>query len=66
MAMQHWLWGAAGAAALLAILAGVAEARRNRRRDLDRTGWAPWRGIQVAAFFAVLLFALLAVKASPG
>jgi hypothetical protein len=62
---QQWLSGTAGAAALLAILAGIAESRRNRRRNLDRTGWVPWRGIQAAAFFAVLLFAVLAVKASP-
>jgi hypothetical protein len=63
MTAPQWLWGAAGAAALLAAGAGVAEARRIRRRDLDRTGWVPWRGLQVAAFFAVLLFAVLAWKA---
>ena len=28
-----------------------------------RTGWVPWRGIQVAAFFAMLLFTMLALKA---
>ena len=63
MTAREWLCGAAGAAALLAIAAGIAEARRNRRRDLDRTGWVPWRGLQVTAFFAVLLFAILAWKA---
>lgn len=63
MTAREWLWGAAGAAAALALLAGVAESRRNRRRDLDRTGWVPWRGLQAAAFFAVLLLAILAWKA---
>ena len=63
MTARDWLWGAAGAAALLALVAGVAESRRIRRRDLDRTGWVPWRGLQVAAFFAVLLLAILAWKA---
>jgi hypothetical protein len=63
MTVREWLWGAAGAAALLAIGAGIAEARRSRRRDLDKTGWVPWRGLQVAAFFAVLLFAILGWKA---
>jgi hypothetical protein len=63
MTAQQWLWGAAGAAAVLTIAAGIGESRRIRRHDLDRTGWVPWRGIQVAAFFAVVLLAILAWKA---
>lgn len=63
MTTPQWLWGAAGTAAALALVAGVAESRRGRRRDLDRTGWVPWREIQVAAFFAALLLAILAWKA---
>ena len=63
MTAREWLSGVAGAAAMLAIVAGIAESRRNRREDLDRTGWVPWRGVQVAAFFAVLLFAIFAWKA---
>jgi len=62
MTVRAWLWGAAGMAALLAVAAGIAEARRNRRRDLDETGWVPWRGLQVAGFFALLLFSILAFK----
>ena len=62
MTAREWLWGAAGMAALLALVAGLADSRRHRRRDLDRTGWVPWRGLQVAAFFAVLLLAILAWK----
>ncbi|MEA3031473.1 MAG: hypothetical protein QOG13_2798 [Sphingomonadales bacterium] len=63
MTVQHWIWGADGAALALALAAGVAESRRVRRHDLDRTGWVPWRGIQVAALFAALALAILAVKA---
>ena len=63
MTTQGWIWGADGAALALAVFAGVAEARRNKRRDLDRTGWVPWRGVQVAALFAVLVLAILAFKA---
>jgi len=63
MTAREWLWGAAGAAALLAAVAAIAESRRSRRRDLDRTGWVPWRGLQVGAFFATVLFAILAWKA---
>ena len=62
MTARVWLWSAAGAAALLAILAGLAESRRQRRRELDAPGWVPWRGIQAVAFFAILAFAVLAFK----
>jgi hypothetical protein len=64
MTTQDWFWGADGAALALLVFAGVAESRRNRRRDLDNTGWVPWRGIQAAAFFAVLALTILALKAS--
>lgn len=62
MTTQAWMWAAAGAALGIVLLAGLAEWRRGRRRDLDSAGWAPWRGIQVAGFFAALLFAILAVR----
>jgi len=62
MTTQHWLWGADGAALALAVVAGVAESRRNRRHSLDRPGWVPWRGLQALAFFAVLAFTILALK----
>jgi hypothetical protein len=62
MSFQGWMWGADAAAFFLVVLAGLAEARRGRRLDLDRAGWVPWRGIQVAGFFAMVLFAVLAWK----
>lgn len=48
-----------GAALAFAVISGFLEWRRNRRRNLDDPGWVPWRGIQVAAFFAALVFAVL-------
>lgn len=64
MTIQHWLWTGAGAALALAVLAGAAEWRRtHRRRAIDAVGWVPWRGVQVAALFAVLAFVILALKA---
>jgi hypothetical protein len=63
MTTQTWLWGADGAARALAVVAGVAESRRHRRHRLDRPGWVPWRGLQMAAFFAVLGLSVLALKA---
>ena len=62
MTRQALLWSAAGAALALAVIAGVAESRRQRRRSLDRPGWVPWRGLQVAAFFAAVVLAVLALR----
>jgi len=63
MTTRYWLWAAAGAAFALAIVAGFAESRRLRRSSLDQHGWVPWRGLQVAALFALLVLIILAVKA---
>ena len=60
---QTWLWGADGAALALVIVAGVADYRRHHRRDIDAHGWAPWRGLQVAGFFALIILTTLAVHA---
>ncbi|HYJ51948.1 MAG TPA: hypothetical protein VEW04_02145 [Allosphingosinicella sp.] len=62
MTAQQWLWGADGAALALVLVAGVAESRRSRRRTLDAPGWVPWRGLQVAGFFALIAFTILALK----
>ena len=62
MTIQAGLWTGTGAALALAVVAGVADWRRNRRRVLDDAGWVPWRGIQVAAFFAAVAFTLFAVN----
>jgi hypothetical protein len=64
MMAQHGLMTAGAAALAVTIAAGVADWRRtHRRRDLDNPGWVPWRGIQVFGFFAVLLLAILWMKA---
>lgn len=63
MTARDWLWGADGAALALVVIAGLAEWRRGHRRDLDNPGWVPWRGIQVAGFFALLLLTVLALSA---
>lgn len=63
MTIQGWMWSADAAAVALVVLAGLADARRGRRRELDRIGWVPWRGLQVAGFFAILLFTILAFRA---
>jgi hypothetical protein len=64
MTTQEWIWGADAALLAVAVLAGVADWRRARRRDLDNPGWVPWRGVQATALFAFLLLTIvLALKA---
>ena len=60
---QNTLYAGAGASLVLAIVAGLLESRRNRRRDVDAAGWVPWRGLQVLAFFAALAFFIFALHA---
>ncbi len=63
MTTQSWLWSADGAALAVVLVAGLAEWRRSRRRNLANPGWMPWRGIQVAGLFAMLVLTVLAVRA---
>ena len=63
MTTQAWMWTADGAALAVVLIAVAAEWRRSRRRNLDNPGWMPWRGIQVAGLFAMLVFTVLAVRA---
>ena len=56
-AMAFW---AAGGAAALALLAGLADWARGRRRTLDRVGVMPWQLISVLAFFLALGLTALA------
>ena len=63
MSVQAGLWAGAGAAGAMAVIAGIAEWRRGRRRNLDRVGWMPWTAIQVLSLLAMTLAAALALKA---
>jgi len=61
--VQGWLWGADGAALGLMLVAGIAEHRRHHRQDVNGYGWVPWRGLQAAGFFALVVFSAIALKA---
>ena len=62
MGAQQPYWIVGGVALLFALVAGVADSRRHNRRNLDATGWMPWRGIQVAAVFVLIADLVLAMK----
>lgn len=57
------LWTLAGAGAALAVAAAFADHRRERRRNLDRPGWAPWGLIQILAAIVTVVAAVLAMRA---
>jgi hypothetical protein len=60
--MQEQLWIGVVAALLLAIGCGVAERRRNARRDLDKAGFMPWPLIQIIAVIVALILVSLALN----
>ena len=62
MTTQAMLWSAAGVAAGAALLAGLADRSRSKRRDLDRPGWVPWPLIQLLAMLLAAVAAALALK----
>ena len=62
MTTQGWLWSADGVALALLIVASAADHRRHHRRDLDSTGWMPWRGLQAAAIFGIIAFTIIALR----
>ncbi|HEY6917270.1 MAG TPA: hypothetical protein VI381_06480 [Allosphingosinicella sp.] len=58
MGAQHFLWVVSGGGAAIAAVAGFAEHRRQRRKNLDSVGWMPWNFIQaMAGLIAILAFA---------
>ena len=52
---MSWAFWAAGGAALLALVAGLADRRRRLRDDPDSVGWVDWRTVQMAALLATIL-----------
>jgi len=46
---------AAGVAVAVAVLAGLAERRRQTRRHVAGVGWVPWSGVTVTALFVAAM-----------
>lgn len=59
--MQLQFWIGAAVALLVAIVGGIAEHRRRKRRNLERVGWVPWMAIQMAGLFAALVLVSVAL-----
>jgi hypothetical protein len=56
-------WGTAAAVAVgVAVLAGVADWRRRRRRDLDRVGMVDWRTVQMLSLIVAAMLGTVAMK----
>ena len=62
MTIQAVLWTASASAGALVVVAGIAERRRSRRRDIDKVGCVPWTLVQVIALATAALLAAYAIK----
>ena len=58
---DYLLWFVAGGMLLLAMVAGLGEWRRQRRKDFDDVGFMPWQLVQVLALCAAVAFAYAAL-----
>ena len=55
-------WALAALAAVIGVLASIADHARARRRDVDRIGWVPWPLVLILSLTLAAAFAALALK----
>jgi len=60
--MQVSMLSVSVAAAILFGVAELAEWRRRNRRDVDKVGFMPWRGIALVSVAVAIVAAALALK----
>jgi hypothetical protein len=56
-----YFWLLAAAFAALTLLAGWADHRRGKRRNLDKPGWVPWQLVLVLSMMASVVCVALGV-----
>lgn len=56
-----FFWLLAAAFAALSVLAGWADHRRGKRRNLDKPGWVPWQPLLVLSMMACVVCVALGV-----
>lgn len=62
MTIQLQLWLGAAGAAVIAIIAGLGEHRRRKRKRMDDVGFVPWQFIQVMAMLITVILASVALN----
>ena len=60
--MQDYLWWIVGALLALAVISGLGEYRRRKRRDFDAVGFMPWAMVQVLSLIGALAVTILALQ----
>ncbi|HRE36768.1 MAG TPA: hypothetical protein PK217_17000 [Sphingopyxis terrae] len=60
--MQVSMLSVSATAAILFGVAELAEWRRRNRRDVDKVGFMPWRGIALVSVAVAIVAAALALK----
>ncbi len=60
--MQVSMLSVSVTAAILFGVAELAEGRRRNRRDVDKVGFMPWRGIALVSVAVAIVAAALALK----
>jgi hypothetical protein len=60
---SNHFWPALSAlSAIVALISGVADGRRDRRRDFNAVGFMPWTAITVFAVLAMVVAGAMALK----
>ncbi|WP_446746006.1 hypothetical protein [Sphingomonas sp. OTU376] len=62
MTMQLQLWLGAAGAAVIAVVSGLGEHRRRKRKRIDDVGFVPWQFIQVMAMLGAVILASVALN----
>ncbi|NYT42735.1 hypothetical protein HZY97_18315 [Sphingomonas sp. R-74633] len=60
--MQLQLWLGAAGAAVLAVVSGLGQHRRSKRKRIDDVGFVPWQLIQVLAMIGAAILVSLALN----